>query len=97
MYSLIKDGIGSDTHGNRFKYLSFLPVSIPKMETDEIRIETDSDILNIYFSVSFSFPCLVRVAFALSLSPSIVAATMSALTGYPSPPAPPSRHTIMRP
>jgi hypothetical protein len=44
------DGSGSDTHGNGF---------IGWMGVDRIRMEMDSDILDIYFSISFYFLSLL--------------------------------------
>ena len=61
IYHVYKDGNKLDTHGNKFGYLGypffcFFPVSTPRMEMDGIRMETDLDILDIYFSVSLLFP-----------------------------------------
>jgi hypothetical protein len=52
------DRICMDLHGKGFGYFGypsshFLPVSIPKMEADPIRMENDLDFSDIHLRVSF--------------------------------------------
>jgi hypothetical protein len=79
---LIKDGSGSDSYENEFKYFGypsfyFLPVSILRMKTDRISMETNSDILNINDIISFTGSECKTVGTRLSMPPPLLP--------YPSP------------